>query len=119
MMFLVAGLKQIDPALYDAAALDGAGRWKRFRYVTVPQLHRQIGFVLVAATVSNLLLFAPVQILTEGGPEGSTDVIMNDIFERAYLQADVGGAAAATVVLVLTSLLVVIVQFRLLAKGEN
>ncbi|WP_329793452.1 sugar ABC transporter permease [Lentzea sp. DG1S-22] len=119
MMFLVAGLKQIDPALYDAAALDGAGRWKRFRYVTLPQLHRQIGFVLVAATVSNLLLFAPVQILTEGGPEGSTDVIMNDIFERAYLQADVGGAAAATVVLVLISLIIVIVQFRLLAKGED
>jgi multiple sugar transport system permease protein len=119
MMFLVAGLKQIDPALYEAASLDGAGRWARFRHVTVPQLHRQIGFVLVAATISNLLLFAPVQILTEGGPNGSTDVIMNDIFERAYTQGDVGGAAAATVVLVLVALIIVIIQFRMLAKGED
>ncbi|KDN16444.1 hypothetical protein DV20_41295 [Amycolatopsis rifamycinica] len=118
MMFLIAGLKEIDPALYDAAALDGAGAWARFRYVTVPQLRRQLGFVLVADTVSNLLLFAPVQILTKGGPNGRTDVLMNDIFERAYTQADVGGAAAATVVLVVVALAIVIVQFRLLSRSE-
>jgi multiple sugar transport system permease protein len=119
MMFLVAGLKEIDPALYEAAELDGAGGWARFRYVTVPQLRRQLAFVLVADTVSNLLLFAPVQILTNGGPNGSTDVRMNDIFERAYVQADVGGAAAATVVLVVVALAIVIVQFRLLSERED
>jgi multiple sugar transport system permease protein len=119
MMFLIAGLKEIDPVLYDAAALDGAGPWARFRYVTVPQLRRQLGFVLVADTVSNLLLFAPVQILTKGGPNGRTDVLMNDIFERAYTQADVGGAAAATVVLVVVALAIVIVQFRLLSRSED
>ena len=119
MMFLVAGLKEIDPNLYEAATLDGASRFQRFRYVTLPQLHRQIGFVLVAATISNLLLFAPVQILTGGGPNGRTDVIMNDIFERAYTRGDVGGAAAGTVVLVLIALVIVVVQFRMLAKGSR
>jgi multiple sugar transport system permease protein len=119
MMFLIAGMKEIDPALYDAAALDGAGRWARFWHVTVPQLRRQLGFVLVADTVSNLLLFAPVQILTRGGPNGRTDVLMNNIFERAYTQADVGGAAAATVVLVVVTLAIVIVQFRLLGGRED
>ncbi|MBP2338868.1 multiple sugar transport system permease protein [Saccharothrix coeruleofusca] len=119
MMFLIAGLKEIDPNLYDAAALDGAGRWARFRYVTVPQLRRQLAFVLVADTVSNLLLFAPVQILTKGGPDGSTDVLMNDIFERAYTEADVGAAAAATVVLTAVALAIVVVQFRLLSSGKD
>lgn len=119
MMFLIAGLKEIDPNLYDAAELDGAGRWARFRHITVPQLHRQIGFVLVATTISNLLLFAPVQILTNGGPEGRTDVIMNDIFERAYTESDLGGASAATMVLVVIALVIVVIQFRLLARGEE
>jgi multiple sugar transport system permease protein len=117
MMFLVAGMKEIDPNLYEAAALDGAGAWQRFRFVTVPQLRRQLGFVLVADTISNLLLFAPVQILTKGGPDGRTDVIMNDIFERAYIQGDVGGAAAATLVLVLIALVIVVIQFRMLGRG--
>jgi multiple sugar transport system permease protein len=119
MMFLVAGLKQIDPVLYEAAALDGAGRWARFRNVTVPQLRRQLVFVLVADTISNLLVFAPVQILTQGGPTGHTNLIMNDVFERAYTRGDIGGAAAGTVVLVVIALLIVVIQFRLLSTGED
>jgi multiple sugar transport system permease protein len=119
MMFLIAGLKEIDPVLYEAAGLDGAGRWAKFRHVTVPQLSRQITFVLVADTVSNLLVFAPVQILTQGGPNGRTDLIMNDVFERAYVRADVGAAAAGTLVVVFLALAIVFVQFRLMPKGDD
>jgi multiple sugar transport system permease protein len=119
MMFLIAGLKEIDPVLYEAAALDGAGRWGRFRHVTVPQLSRQIAFVLVADTISNLLVFAPVQILTNGGPNGRTDLIMNDVFDRAYNQADIGAAAAATLVLVVIAVAIVLVQFRLISRGSD
>jgi multiple sugar transport system permease protein len=119
MMFLIAGLKEIDPVLYEAAALDGAGRWARFRHVTVPQLTRQITFVLVADTISNLLVFAPVNILTNGGPNGRTDLIMNDVFNRAYNQADIGAAAAGTVIVVVIALVVVLVQFRLISRGSD
>jgi multiple sugar transport system permease protein len=119
MMFLIAGLKEIDPVLYEAAALDGAGRWARFRHVTVPQLSRQITFVLVADTISNLLVFAPVNILTNGGPNGRTDLIMNDVFDRAYNQADLGAAAAATVIVVVIALAIVLVQFRLILRGSD
>jgi multiple sugar transport system permease protein len=119
MMFLIAGLKEIDPVLYEAAAIDGAGRWARFRHVTVPQLSRQITFVLVADTISNLLVFAPVNILTNGGPNGRTDLIMNDVFDRAYNQADIGSAAAATVVVVVIALAIVLVQFRLISRGSD
>jgi multiple sugar transport system permease protein len=119
MMFLIAGLKEIDPVLYEAAALDGAGRWARFRHVTVPQLSRQLTFVLVADTISNLLVFAPVNILTNGGPNGRTDLIMNDVFDRAYNQADVGAAAAGTVIVVVVALAIVLIQFRLISRGSD
>jgi ABC-type sugar transport system permease subunit len=119
MMFLIAGLKEIDPVLYEAAALDGAGRWARFRHVTVPQLARQITFVLVADTISNLLVFAPVNILTNGGPNGRTDLIMNDVFNRAYNRGDIGSAAAATVVVVVIALAIVLIQFRLISRGSD
>jgi multiple sugar transport system permease protein len=119
MMFLIAGLKEIDPVLYEAASLDGAGRWARFRHVTIPQLSRQITFVLVADTISNLLVFAPVNILTNGGPNGRTDLIMNDVFDRAYNQADIGAAAAGTVIVVLIALAIVLVQFRLISRGSD
>jgi multiple sugar transport system permease protein len=119
MMFLIAGLKEIDPSLYEAAAIDGAGGWWRFWAITVPMLRRQLAFVLVADTISNLLVFAPVQILTKGGPNGRTDLIMNDVFERAYVEADIGAAAAATLVLVVIALVIVVIQFRLLSPGED
>jgi multiple sugar transport system permease protein len=119
MMFLIAGLKEIDPVLYEAADLDGAGRWARFRHVTVPQLSRQITFVLVADTISNLLIFAPVNILTNGGPNGRTDLIMNQVFDRAYNQADIGAAAAGTVIVVVIALAIVLVQFRLISRGSD
>jgi multiple sugar transport system permease protein len=119
MMFLVAGLKEIDPQLYEAASLDGAGRWARFRHVTVPQLRRQLAFVLVADTISNLLVFAPVQILTNGGPNGRTDLIMNEVFDRAYNQSDLGSAAAGTVIVVVIALVIVLIQFRLLPRGDE
>ncbi|MFJ3489084.1 carbohydrate ABC transporter permease [Leifsonia aquatica] len=114
MTFLVAGIKDIPSSLYEAAELDGAGGWKQFLYITLPGLRRPLLFVLVADTVANFLVFAPVRILTQGGPQGSTNLIMNFIFERAYTLADPAGAAAATIVLVLIVVCVVGVQFRLL-----
>jgi len=114
MTFLVAGIKDIPSSLYEAAELDGAGGWQQFLYITLPGLRRPLLFVLVADTVANFLVFAPVRILTQGGPQGSTNLIMNFIFERAYTLADPAGAAAATIVLVLIVVCVVGVQFRLL-----
>ncbi|MBN9434160.1 MAG: sugar ABC transporter permease [Bosea sp.] len=120
MTFLIAGLQDIPKSLYEAVTIDGANRWQRFRYVTLPQLRRPLTFVLVADTVANFLVFAPVQILTKGGPQGSTNLIMNEVYTRAFLQGDRGSASAATVVLVLLVLIVVLVQFRLMNdSGEQ
>ncbi|MER7282428.1 sugar ABC transporter permease [Dactylosporangium sp. NPDC000244] len=114
MTFLVAGIHEIPRSLYEASDLDGATGWKQFLHITLPGIRRPLLFVLVADTVANFLVFAPVRILTQGGPEGSTNLIMNFIFERAYTLSDTGSSAAATVVLVGIVIAVVTVQFRML-----
>ncbi|PRX69613.1 carbohydrate ABC transporter membrane protein 1 (CUT1 family) [Nonomuraea fuscirosea] len=118
MMFLIAGLQDIPLSLYEAAAIDGASAWRRFWHVTLPLLRRPLAFVLVADTVANFLVFAPVQMLTNGGPEGSTNVTMYDIFTRAYTVGDLSLAQAEVMLLVLLVLAVVVVQFRLL-RGKD
>ncbi|MBT2229293.1 carbohydrate ABC transporter permease [Nonomuraea sp. NEAU-A123] len=118
MMFLIAGMQDIPRELYEAAGIDGASAWAKFWHVTLPLLRRPLAFVLVADTVSNFLVFAPVQMLTNGGPQGSTNVTMFDIFTRAYSVGDLNLAQAEVMLLVLVVLAVVIVQFRLLRAKD-
>jgi multiple sugar transport system permease protein len=119
MMFLIAGLKDIPQEFYEAADVDGAGALRKFFSVTLPQLRRPLLFVLVADTVANFLVFAPAQILTKGGPRGSTDLVMVEIFNKAFTTGDVAGASAGTLLLVLVVLVVVTIQFRLLPGGDQ
>lgn len=118
MTFLVTGIREIPESLYEASAIDGAGPWRQFWSITIPGLHRPLLFVLVADTVSNFLVFAPIRVLTQGGPQGSTDLIMYNISERAYSFGDTEAASAATIVLILIVVAVVAVQFRLLPGND-
>ena len=120
MTILLAGLQDIPKSLYEAARIDGMNRWQQFTNVTLPQLRRPLTFVLVADTVSNFLVFAPVQILTRGGPQRSTNLIMHEIYNRAFAAGDKSSAYAATVVLILLMLTIVALQFRMMSdKGEK
>jgi multiple sugar transport system permease protein len=118
MLFLIAGINDIPPSLYEAAQIDGVSPWQRFFHITLPMLRRPLAFVLVADTVSNFLVFAPVQQLTNGGPNQSTNVIMFDIYTRAYTFGDQPVAQAEVVLLVLLVLVVVAIQFRLLRAKD-
>jgi multiple sugar transport system permease protein len=116
---LIAGLQEIPTSLYEAASVDGANAWQQFRFVTLPQLRRPLAFVLVADTVGNFLVFAPVQILTRGGPQHSTNLVMFEIYTRAFQTNDVSSAQAATVMLTAIVLVVVVVQFRLMGPSHR
>ncbi len=118
MTFLIAGLQDIPPDYAEAAALDGAGWWRILAGITLPLLRRPLAFVLVADTVANFLLFAPVQVLTRGGPSEATNLIMFEIYRQAYTFGDTELAAAEVVVVVLVLLAIVTVQFRLL-RGDG
>jgi multiple sugar transport system permease protein len=115
MVFLIAGLQDIPNTYLEAAAIDGAGPLRTFFHVVLPLMRRPLAFVLVANTVANFILFAPIQALTGGGPKGSTDLIMYDTFEKAFIIGDRSAASAEVVLLLIIMLAIVIVQFRLLS----
>jgi multiple sugar transport system permease protein len=119
MIFLIAGLNDIPQVYYEAAEVDGAGPLRRFFSVTLPLLRRPLLFVLVADTVSNFVLFAPMQILTNGGPEQKSNFLMYDIFHNSFDLADPHTAAAELLVLLALMIVIVAVQFRLLRSAED
>jgi multiple sugar transport system permease protein len=113
MIFFLAGLQDIPRTLYESAAIDGAGRWQAFWRVTLPLLRRTTTFVLVADTAANFLLFVPVYVLTQGGPTGSTDLLMYEVYRAGFIASDMGRAAALTVILLLATLVVVFLELML------
>lgn len=119
MMFLIAGLNDIPSVYLEAARIDGAGALRTFFSVTLPMLRRPLLFVLVADTVANFVLFAPIQILTKGGPEKQSNFLMYDIFHKSYELSDPYTAAAELIVLLIIMIAIVIVQFRLLGSSEG
>jgi ABC-type sugar transport system permease subunit len=119
MIFLIAGLNDIPTVYYEASKLDGAGAFRTFFSITIPMLRRPLLFVLVADTVSNFVLFAPVQILTNGGPDGQSNFLMFDIYNQSYNLSNPYAGSAELIVLLVIMIAIVTVQFRLLGSGEE
>ena len=118
MMFFLAGLKGIDESIYEAAQMDGAGFWAKTFRITIPLLKRTTLFVTVANTSVNLLLFAPMKLITEGGPSGTNNVLMYEAYQQAFKYGNYSKGSAITTVLVVLILLIVLVQFRLMGEKE-
>jgi multiple sugar transport system permease protein len=120
MLFLIAGLQAIPEELYEAARLDRAGPVRMFFRITLPLLRRQLLFVLVADTVANFVLFAPIQMLTGGGPQNSTTLLMFDAYRTTFGYGSRNLGAAEVTILTIIMLVIVVVQFRLLRdEGET
>ncbi len=118
MMFFLAGLKAVDTGLYEAAKIDGCGFFQRLFCITIPLLKHTFLFVLVANTTANFLLFTPVQIGTEGGPLGSTNVLMYEAYKAAFSYSNRPRSSCIVVILLIIIGLICIVQNKALA-GEG
>ena len=119
MIFIVGGLQNISPELYDAARVDGVRPWQRLIFITLPLLRPALLFVLAADVSINFLLFAPIYMLTQGGPAGSTDVLMYEAYKQGFIFGDMGRAMAVVVLIVAVLLIVVALQFKLLSAREQ
>jgi len=119
MVFLIAGLKAIPDELYEAAYLDQAGPIRVFFKITIPLLKRNLLFVLVADTVANFVLFVPVQLLTNGGPQNSTTLLMFDAYRTSYGYGSRNIGAAEVTILTVIMLVFVFFQFRLLREERD
>jgi sn-glycerol 3-phosphate transport system permease protein len=117
MLFFLAGLAGIPQDLLDAAKIDGAGPFQRFRRITLPLLGPTLAFVLIIATLNALTQVDHIIVLTQGGPSDATSMILFYIYQQAHQNFDVGMASAATVVSVGFLFALSIVSLRSLERG--
>jgi multiple sugar transport system permease protein len=115
LVIFLAGLQGVPAHLYEAAQVDGAGRWHQFRHVTLPMLSPTTFFLLVTAVISSFQVFDQIFVMTSGqaGPADATRVIVFHIYELAFRLFQFGQASAVTVLLFLVILAVTLLQFRL------
>jgi ABC-type sugar transport system permease subunit len=119
MMFLLAGLKNIDSSIYESARIDGANWLTTIIKITLPMIKKVFLFVFVANTTTNILLFVPIQMVTMGGPEGSTNVLMYEAYKSAFKYADRSRSAVMVTMLLLIIALICFCQFKLLNEKEE
>ena len=110
-IILIAGLQGIPDDLYESARVDGASAWLQFREITIPMLSPTLLFVSVILTINAFQSFGQIDLLTQGGPSDSTNVIVYSIYQEAFQNRNAGVASAQAVVLFVIVLVLSLVQF--------
>jgi raffinose/stachyose/melibiose transport system permease protein len=118
-LLLLAGMSKIDPSLYEAARLDGAGPVREFFSITLPSLRQEIGVSVTVTVIAALASFDIVYIATQGGPGNSTMVPGLEIYYLAFSEREIGMASALAVALVVLVLAVVLPIQRLTRDGSR
>lgn len=112
MVIYLAGLQGINPELYEAASIDGASAWQKFRYITIPQLGPTTFFVTVMLTIQSFKVFDQIYLLTQGGPGTSTLVLVYHVYNEAFISWDLGYSSMVALVLFFVVLAITVLQFR-------
>ncbi len=110
MVIWLAGLQTIPGSLYEAASVEGAGTWQKFRYVTWPGLRNTAIFILVTITIAAFGLFTQVDVMTRGGPLDSTTSVIFQMVQRGYEKQDIAMGSAISVVFFILVLIVAMIQ---------
>ncbi|MEJ7818954.1 MAG: sugar ABC transporter permease [Rubrobacteraceae bacterium] len=116
LLFLTA-LQSVDTQLYEAAKVDGAGRWQQFMNVTLPGIRPTLVFVVLLTIINSLLVFDYVYIITRGGPAGASEVVGTLMYKEAFERFEAGYAAAMGLGLSFVSGLIVLVFIFLRRRG--
>lgn len=119
MLVFLAGLQSIPEELYEAAALDGAGAWHRFRYITLPMLGPTFVFVGVVTMIASFQIFSEPYVMTQGGPLKSTTTLVLLMYEQGFRWWRLGLSASIAVVLFLLTLGGTLIQLRLQRRGTR
>jgi multiple sugar transport system permease protein len=116
-IFLLAALQAIPAELYDAAAVDGAGLWERFRRVTLPGIRPMLVIVALYETLMAFTNFDIVYSLTQGGPGTTTTMVTYFTWVESFKKLDFGAGSALAVIIALASLVVILILIRAIPKG--
>lgn len=111
MIFYISALEKVPTELYEANALDKANAFQRFRDVTLPCISPTTFFLMIITMVNSLQAYDQIQILTQGGPSGSTRTLLYMYYQLGFQEFDMGQAAAVAVVLIIITVLLSLVQF--------
>jgi len=112
MVILLAGLQAINPDLIEAAKIDGAGWWRRLISVTLPMLSPSTFFVLVISLINGFQVFDQVYAMTGGGPNGASEVVVQQIYDLTFRYGAAGEASALSWILFIVILAITLVQVR-------
>jgi multiple sugar transport system permease protein len=113
MVIYLAALQGIPSYLYEAAEIDGANAWQRFRYITLPMLTPATFFVSIMLTIASFKVFDLIMVMTGGGPGRATNVLVIQAYNTAFKEFRFGYSSAIAMVLFVIVLVITIVQFRM------
>jgi multiple sugar transport system permease protein len=113
MVIFLAALQGVPDDLYEAAAIDGAGAWRRFRHVTLPGIRNAMAFVSVLLVIGGFNVFISVLLMTDGGPANETQVLLTYMYNQAFSFLDFGYGSALGFILTSIVFAISIVQLRL------
>ncbi|MDQ6686318.1 MAG: sugar ABC transporter permease [Actinomycetota bacterium] len=113
MVILLAALQGVPKSIYEAGAIDGAGRWARFRYLTLPSLRHSLLFATVISVIASLQLFDQVYVMTGGGPLFHTETLVTYMYQQGFQNYRSGYAASIAWVLFILIMLASALQLRL------
>ena len=119
MILFLAGLQSISNDYYEAADVDGANGWSKFRHITIPLLAPTTFFVFITSVINSFQVFGPIYVLTAGGPAGASDVAVHRIYFEAWQNLRFGYASAETVILFIFLFVVTAVQFRYFGRNVS
>ena len=115
-IFLTAALQSVPAELYECASIEGAGFFAKHRYITISCISPTLFFLLIINVINALQAYAQVKMMTQGGPSRSTNVIVYEIYQEAFMNSRFGIACAESVVLFIILMALTLVQFRLEKK---
>jgi sn-glycerol 3-phosphate transport system permease protein len=119
MLFFLAGLQSVPEDVMEAAHLDGAGPWARFRHIILPELKPTFLFVTVIATLNAVTQVDHVFVMTKGGPSNATNLVLFYIYQQAVEHYDIGKASAATLLTLAALMGLTALSFRTMANREG
>ncbi|MBS4206738.1 sugar ABC transporter permease [Bacillus sp. FJAT-50079] len=111
-LILLGGLQSIDTSLYNSADIDGAGYFYKLRRITIPMLSPTLFFVITVTIINAFQTFGQIDILTQGGPQNTTNLIVYSIYREAFTNYKFGLASAQAIILFIIILVVTVLQFK-------
>lgn len=116
LLFYLEALQKVPGNLLEAAAIDGAGKVKRFLKITLPMISPTTFFLLIITTINSLQAYDQIQVLTQGGPAGSTRTLLYYYYQEAFESFHTGKASAVAVILVLITVILSLAETKVSRK---